>query len=262
MSGGATSMIRTYGPEEIARIRESAEIVGQCLLALAREVRPGVSTLALDKVAETFIRDRGGEPAFLGYRGYPASVCASVNEEVVHGIPSAKRVLREGDIVSLDIGVKKAGFYADAARTFPVGPPETLAPELKRLLETTERALMAGIDKARADGRVSDISAAIERTVKEEGFSVVRALVGHGVGRALHEEPQVPNYGRPGEGPKLRVGMVLAIEPMVNAGAADVVTLADQWTVVTADRKRSAHFEHTVAIGAAGPEVLSLVQAD
>lgn len=252
-------MIQTYRPEEVARIRESAQIVGRCLLALAREVRPGVSTLELDQVAERFIRGQGGEPAFLGYRGYPASVCASVNEEVVHGIPSAKRILKEGDVISLDIGVKKAGFYADAARTFPVG---TIGPELQRLLDTTERSLAAGIEKARPEGRVSDISAEIERTVKEAGFSVVRALVGHGVGRALHEEPQVPNYGRPGEGPKLRVGMVLAIEPMVNAGTGDVVTLADQWTVVTADRKRSAHFEHTVAIGAAGPEVLSLVEAD
>ena len=253
------SVIQTYKSEEVARIRESAQIVGQCLLALGREVRPGVSPLDLDKVAEKFIRDRGGEPAFLGYRGFPASICASVNEEVVHGIPSAKRILKEGDIVSLDIGVKKAGFYADAARTFPVG---RVAPELERLLEATEKSLLAGIEQVRPEGRVSDISAAIERTVKEAGFSVVRALVGHGVGRALHEEPQVPNYGRPGEGPKLRVGMVLAIEPMVNAGTADVVTLADQWTVVTADRKRSAHFEHTVAIGAAGPEVLSLVEAD
>lgn len=252
-------MIQTYSAEDVARIRESAQIVGRCLLALASEVRPGVSTLDLDKVAEKFIRDQGGEPAFLGYRGFPASICASVNEEVVHGIPSAKRILKEGDVVSLDIGVKKAGFYGDAARTFAVG---TIAPELQRLLDATEQSLMAGIEKARPEGRVSDISAAIERTVKEAGFSVVRALVGHGVGRALHEEPQVPNYGRPGEGPKLRVGMVLAIEPMVNAGTADVVTLADQWTVVTADRKRSAHFEHTVAIGAAGPEVLSLVEAD
>jgi methionyl aminopeptidase len=252
-------MIQTYRPEEVARIRESAQIVGRCLLALAREVRSGVSTLDLDKVAEKFIRDQGGEPAFLGYRGFPASICASVNEEVVHGIPSAKRVLKEGDVISLDIGVKKAGFYADAARTYPVG---AIAADVKRLLDATERSLAAGIEKARPEGRVSDISAAIERAVKEAGFSVVRALVGHGVGRALHEEPQVPNYGRPGEGPKLRVGMVLAIEPMVNAGTADVVTLADQWTVVTADRKRSAHFEHTVAIGAAGPEVLSLVEAD
>jgi methionyl aminopeptidase len=249
-------MIQTYGAEEIAKIRESAQIVGQCLHALAREVRPGISTLDLDRVAEWFIRDRGGEPAFLGYRGFPASICASLNEEVVHGIPSAKRILREGDVISLDIGVKKAGFYADAARTFAVG---AIAPEAQRLLDSTERALHAGIEQAKPDGRVSDISAAIERTVKEGGFSVVRALVGHGVGRALHEEPQVPNYGRPGEGPKLKVGMVLAIEPMVNLGTADVVTLADQWTVVTADRKRSAHFEHTVAIGATGPDVLSLV---
>jgi len=262
VAGDASTVIQNYKPEEVARIRESAQIVGKCLLALGREVRPGVSTLDLDKVAEKFIRDQGGEPAFLGYRGFPASICASVNEEVVHGIPSAKRILKEGDVISLDIGVKKAGFYADAARTFPVGPVEMLAPEYRRLLDATEKSLAAGIEQVRPEGRGSDISAAIERTVKEAGFSVVRALVGHGVGRALHEEPQVPNYGRPGEGPKLRVGMVLAIEPMVNAGTADVVTLADQWTVVTADRKRSAHFEHTVAIGAAGPEVLSLVEAD
>ena len=259
MAGGANEMIRTYGPDEIALIRESAQIVGQCLLALSREVRPGVSTMDLDQTAEAFIRDHGGEPAFLGYRGYPASICASVNEEVVHGIPSKKRVLREGDVVSLDIGVKKAGFFADAARTFGVG---AITPALQKLLDTTERSLLAGIEQAKPDGRVSDISSAIERTAKADGFSVVRALVGHGVGKALHEEPQVPNYGRPGEGPKLRVGMVLAIEPMVNAGTADVVTLADQWTVVTADRKRSAHFEHTVAIGATGPDVLSYVQAD
>ncbi len=252
-------MIRPYGNEEVALIRESAQIVGRCLHRLAREVRPGVSTLDLDRVAEEFIRDNGGEPAFLGYRGFPASICASVNEEVVHGIPSAKRILKEGDVVSLDIGVKKAGFFGDAARTFAVG---AVTPEAQSLLESTEQALQAGIEKARPNGRVSDISAAIERTVKAAGFSVVRALVGHGVGRALHEEPQVPNYGRPGEGPKLRVGMVLAIEPMVNAGTANVVTLSDEWTVVTADRKRSAHFEHTVAIGAAGPEILSLVEAD
>ena len=162
-------------------------------------------------------------------------------------------------MISLDIGVKKAGFFGDAARTFAVG---TVTPETQRLLEATERSLHAGIDRARPEGRVSDISAAIERTVKAAGFSVVRALVGHGVGRALHEEPQVPNYGRPGEGPKLRVGMVLAIEPMVNEGTANVVTLSDEWTVVTADRKRSAHFEHTVAIGAAGPEILSLIESD
>ena len=241
------------------RIRESARIVGRCLRMLAKEVRPGVSTLELDRMAEEFIRAEGGEPAFKGYRGFPASICASVNEEVVHGIPSAKRILKDGDVVSLDIGVRKSGFYGDAARTFPVG---TISEAAKRLLEATERSLMAGIEMARPDGRVSDISAAIEREVKRSGFSVVRALVGHGVGRELHEEPQVPNYGRPGEGPRLRVGMVLAIEPMVNLGGADVVTLSDQWTVVTADRQLSAHFEHTVAIGEDGPEILSLVEVN
>ncbi len=181
------------------------------------------------------------------------------NEEVVHGIPTAKRVLREGDVISLDIGVRREGWYGDAARTFPVGK---VSAEAVRLLETTERALSKGIAQAREGGRISDISAAIEREAKASGFTVVRALVGHGIGRELHEDPQVPNYGRPGEGARLEEGMALAIEPMVNAGGADVVTLADQWTVVTVDRKISAHFEHTVAIGPNGPEVLSLVEAD
>lgn len=224
---------------------------------LAKEVRAGVSTMALDRKAEEFIRAEGGVPAFLGYRGYPASICASVNEEVVHGIPSEKRILSEGDVISLDIGVKKAGYFGDASKTFPVGAVSDAA---RRLLETTERALGAGIEQARPGGRVSDISSAIEREVKRDGFSVVRALVGHGVGRELHEEPQVPNYGRPGEGPRLRAGMVLAIEPMVNLGVADVITLADRWTVVTADRKLSAHFEHTVAIREDGPEILSRIE--
>jgi len=252
-------MIRINTAEELMRIRESAQIVGRCLAMLATEVRPGVSTQELDRVAEEFIRAEGGEPAFKGYRGFPASICASVNEEVVHGIPSAGRVLKEGDVISLDIGVRKGGFYGDAARTFPVG---TISEAARRLLEATERSLLAGIEMARPEGRVSDISAAIEREVKRSGFSVVRALVGHGVGRELHEEPQVPNYGRPGEGPRLRAGMVLAIEPMVNLGGADVVTLSDQWTVVTADRQLSAHFEHTVAIGEDGPEILSLVEVN
>ena len=257
--GITASSIRIYMPEEIAGIRESAQIVGKCLLAMAGEIRPGRTTLELDRIAEQFIRDSGGEPAFKGYRGYPASICASVNEEVVHGIPSAKRPLREGDIISLDIGVRKDGWYGDAARTFAVGEIDSTA---RRLLETTERALLSGIAQARDGGRVSDISSAIEQEVKQDGFSVVRALVGHGIGRELHEDPQVPNYGRAGEGARLMVGMALAIEPMVNAGGADVVTLADQWTVVTADRKISAHFEHTVAIGKEGPEMLSLIKAD
>jgi methionyl aminopeptidase len=255
----AERAVRINTPDEVERIRESSQIVGRCLLLLGREVRPGVTTQELDRLAEEFIRAQGGEPAFKGYRGYPASICASINEEVVHGIPSGKRVLKEGDVVSLDIGVKKAGFYGDAARTFAVGSIDEAA---QRLLEATERSLHAGIDQARPGGRVSDISSAIEREIKQSGFSVVRALVGHGVGRELHEEPQVPNYGRPGEGPRLKTGMVLAIEPMVNMGGADVITLADQWTVVSADRSRSAHFEHTVAIGADGPVVLSLVEAD
>jgi methionyl aminopeptidase len=255
----AERAVRINTPDEVERIRESSQIVGRCLLHLGREVRPGVTTRELDRLAEEFIRAEGGEPAFKGYRGYPASICSSINEEVVHGIPSGKRVLKEGDVISLDIGVKKAGFYGDAARTFAVG---SISAEAQRLLEATERSLHAGIDQARPGGRVSDISSAIEREVKKSGFSVVRALVGHGVGRELHEEPQVPNYGRPGEGPRLRAGMVLAIEPMVNIGGADVVTLSDQWTVVSADRSLSAHFEHTVAIGEDGPVVLSLVEAD
>ena len=252
-------MIRINTLDEVAGIRESAQVVGKCLRMLAGEVRPGVTTLKLDRIAEQFIRDMGGEPAFKGYRGYPATICASVNEEVVHGIPSAKRVLREGDIISLDIGVRKEGWYGDAARTYPVGE---IAPVAVKLLEATERALHKGIAQAREGGRISDISSAIEREAKASGFSVVRALVGHGIGKELHEEPQVPNYGRPGEGAKLEEGMALAIEPMVNAGGPDVVTLADQWTVITVDRKISAHFEHTVAIGPNGPEVLSLVEAD
>jgi len=255
----AERAVRINTPDEVERIRESSQIVGRCLLLLGKEVRPGVSTLELDRMAEAFIRSEGGEPAFKGYRGYPASICASINEEVVHGIPSGKRVLKEGDVISLDIGVRRAGFYGDAARTFAVGTIDAAA---QRLLDATERSLHAGIDMAKPGGRVSDISAAIEREVKGSGFSVVRALVGHGVGKELHEEPQVPNYGRPGEGPRLRTGMVLAIEPMVNLGAADVITLADQWTVVSADRSLSAHFEHTVAIGEDGPVVLSLVEAD
>ncbi len=253
------AVIQIYSSDEIEGIRQSAQIVGKCLLMLAGEILPGVSTLELDRLVEELIKDEGGTAAFKGYRGFPASICASINEEVVHGIPSGKRILHDGDIVSLDIGVHRNGFYGDAARTYPVGEVSPLA---TKLMEATQRALEMGIEQARPGNRVSDVSAAIERVVTQSGFRVVRALVGHGIGRELHEEPQVPNYGRPGEGPKLREGMVLAIEPMVNAGTADVLTLSDQWTVVTADRKLSAHFEHTVAIGAEGPLILSRVEAD
>ena len=251
-------MIRVYDPEAVSRIRESARIVGRCLAMLGSEVKPGVSTLALDRLAEEFIRAEGGEPAFKGYRGFPGSICASINEEVVHGIPSAGRVLREGDVISVDVGVRRDGWYGDAASTFPVG---AVKPEAARLLEITERSLQRGIEQARPGNHLTDISHAVEREVVKHGCSVVRALVGHGIGRELHEEPQIPNYGPPGQGPKLRTGMVFAIEPMVNQGTADVVTLSDQWTVVTVDRKLSAHFEHTVAVGVDGPEILSRVDA-
>jgi len=257
--GVKASGIRIRTPEEIAQIRESAQIVGRCLRMIASEIGPGVSTMHLDRLAERFIRDSGGEPAFKGYRGFPASICASINEEVVHGIPSEKRVLREGDVISVDIGVRKNGWYGDAASTFAVGEIDS---ETAKLLAATERSLEEGMAKAKDGGRLSDISFAIEQVVKKEGFSVVRALVGHGIGRELHEEPQVPNYGRAGEGPRLQTGMTIAIEPMVIAGGADVVTLSDQWTVVTADSKRSAHFEHTVAIGPEGPQVLSRIEGD
>jgi methionyl aminopeptidase len=253
------AMIRIHDPEAVARIRESARIVARCLLMMANEARPGVSTLKLDRLVEEFIRSEGGEPAFKGYRGYPASICASVNEEVVHGIPSPTRVLQEGDVISVDIGVRKDGFYGDAARTYPVGE---ITPEAARLLDATQRALDRGIEQARPGNYLSDISHAVEQEAKRGGYGVVRALVGHGIGRELHEEPQIPNYGPPGQGPRIRAGMVFAIEPMVNQGTGDVITLADQWTVVTADRKLSAHFEHTVAVGADGPEILSRVDAE
>jgi methionyl aminopeptidase len=253
------AMIRIHDEESVARIRESAQLVARSLRLVEREVRPGVSTLKLDRLVEEFIRSEGGEPAFKGYRGFPASICASVNEEVVHGIPSPKRVLEEGDVISVDIGVRKDGFYGDAARTFAVGG---ISPEAARLLEATERALHRGIEQARPGNHLSDISHAVEEEAKRGGYGIVRALVGHGVGRELHEEPQIPNYGPAGQGPLIRAGMVFAIEPMVNQGTGEVITLADQWTVVTADRKLSAHFEHTVAVREGGPEILSRIDAE
>jgi methionyl aminopeptidase len=260
MKGAArAAMIRIHDAESVERIRESARLVARSLRLMEREIRPGVSTLELDRLVEEFIRSEGGEPAFKGYRGFPASICASVNEEVVHGIPSPKRVLQEGDVISVDIGVRKDGFYGDAARTFPVG---AIAPHAAKLLEATERALHCGIEQARPGNRLSDISHAVEEEARRGGYGIVRALVGHGVGRELHEEPQIPNYGPAGQGPMIRAGMVFAIEPMVNQGTGEVITLADQWTVVTADRKLSAHFEHTVAVRADGPEILSRVDAE
>jgi methionyl aminopeptidase len=248
----------------VITLRTAAEIeaiarAGRVLAALHRElggrVQPGVSTAELDCFAEDFIRSHdGAEPAFKGLYGFPASLCTSVNEEVVHGIPSRERVLEEGDIVSLDAGVKLDGWFADAARTFPVGD---VGPETRRLLDVTRQALDAGIEQARPGARLGDVGHAIQSIAEAAGFGVVRDLVGHGIGREPHEEPQVPNFGKPGHGVRLQAGIVLAIEPMVNAGGIGVRTLADRWTVVTEDGRMSAHFEETVAITADGPRILT-----
>ena len=248
-------MVYLRNRDEIEAIRAAAQLVGRTLRVLAGEVRPGVTTERLDRIAEEFIRDHGARPAFKGYRGFPASICPSVNAEVVHGIPGPY-TLRDGDIVGIDVGVEKDGYFGDAALTLPVGDVPERA---KRLLEVTREALLKGVAQARAGNRVGDISHAIQSYVEHHGYSVVRALVGHGIGREMHEEPPIPNYGSAASGPRLTVGMVIAIEPMVTAGDWDVETLADGWTVVTCDRSRSAHFEHTVAIGANGPEILSVV---
>jgi methionyl aminopeptidase len=238
---------------EIEAIRASARLVARTLEMMVREVRPGVTTGELDRKAEEFIRANGGRPAFKGYRDFPASICPAVNEEVVHGIPGERR-LKDGDIVGLDVGVEMNGFYGDAAVTVPVGK---ISDEAAELLRVTREALMKGIAQAKAGNRVGDISYAIQSHVEGHGYSVVKTLVGHGIGRQMHEEPQVPNYGQPDRGPRLMAGQVLAIEPMVNVGGSDVVTKADGWTVVTKDGSLSAHFEHTVAVGAEGSEILS-----
>jgi methionyl aminopeptidase len=238
---------------EIEAIRAAAQLVARTLRMLGAEVRPGITTAELDRLAETFIRDHGGVPAFKGYRGFPASICPSVNEEVVHAIPGP-RELQPGDVIGIDVGVEMDGYFGDAASTFPVG---NVDPATLRMLAVAREALERGIAQAAAGRRVGDISHAIQSHVESHGYSVVRSLVGHGIGRAMHEEPQVPNYGPPNRGPRLMAGQVLAIEPMVNAGGPDVRTRADGWTVVTQDGSVSAHFEHTVAVGADGPEVLS-----
>jgi methionyl aminopeptidase len=247
-------MIVRKGKTELARMRRANVIVAQVLDRLGDLIAPDVSTFELDRVAEEMILAVGGEPAFKGYRGYPATLCASVNDEIVHGIPSRKKVLKPGDILAVDVGVRYEGFYGDAARTYPVGD---ITEELERLLEVTRKALYVGIDRVRVGNRVSDISAAIQEFVESHGFSVVRDFVGHGIGRALHEEPQVPNFGLPGKGPRLREGMVLAIEPMVNSRGPEARILEDSWTAVTVDGGFSAHFEHSVAVTGNGPWILS-----
>jgi methionyl aminopeptidase len=238
---------------EIERMRAANALVAEVLAELAAMVRPGVTTQDLDTVAERLVREGGAEPAFKGYRGYPATLCASVNEQVVHGIPAARQLV-EGDIVSLDMGVKLNGFYGDSAVTVPVG---RIGDDAQRLLQVTQEALQRGIAQVRVGNRVSDIGHAIQQHVESHGFSVVREFVGHGIGAALHEEPQIANYGEPGRGPRLAEGMVLAIEPMVNIGRPAVKVLADGWTAVTRDGSLSAHFEHTVAVTKQGPLILT-----
>lgn len=246
-------MIHYKTREEIELIRQSSLLVGRTLAAVAREINPGVATAAIDKVAETFIRDYGGKPAFKGYRGFPGTLCVSVNSQVVHGIPG-KYELRDGDVVSVDCGVLMNGYYGDSAFTFPVGEVKA---EVLRLLRITRESLYKGLEKAVTGGRLGDISEAVQRHAEENGYSVVRELVGHGVGKHLHEEPEVPNYGRKGSGPKLAEGLVIAVEPMINMGKRNVRQERDGWTITTADGLPSAHYEHTVAIGQDKPDILS-----
>ncbi|MBC7346153.1 MAG: type I methionyl aminopeptidase [Clostridia bacterium] len=248
-------MIILKSERELAVMREAGRIVAQTLALLQRVVAPGVTTQELNDLAESYIRQKGAYPSFKGYRGFPASICASINEEVVHGIPGLRR-LAEGDIISIDIGAILDGYHGDAALTIPVG---RVKPEVERLLQVTREALWLGIEQARIGRRLSDISHAIQTHAERNGYSVVREFVGHGIGRTMHEEPQVPNYGQPGRGPRLVAGMTLAIEPMINCGRPEVKVLANGWTVVTRDGSYSAHFEHTVAITADGPKILTLL---
>jgi methionyl aminopeptidase len=242
-------MIILKTSEEIEIMARASRVVAETLAMLRREVRPGITTDELDRLAEQFIRSHGGTPAFKGYRNYPKTLCASINDQVVHGIPS-KRALKEGDIIGLDLGAIVDGFYGDSAVTVAVGK---VSPRIAELLKVTEASLFAGIAQAVVGNRLSDISHAVQQHAEAAGFSVVTDFVGHGIGRQLHEEPQVPNYGKPGQGPRLQEGMVLAIEPMINMGKSGVRVLDDRWTAVTTDGSLSAHFEHTIAIQASGP---------
>ncbi|MBI3810784.1 MAG: type I methionyl aminopeptidase [Nitrospirae bacterium] len=246
-------MIILKSPDEVDKIGRAGRIVAEVLQELKSRVKPGMTTLDLDRIAEEGIRKRGGQTAFKGYRGFPATLCASVNNEIVHGIPS-KRRLQEGDIIGLDLGAIVEGYYGDAAITVAVG---VIGPEVLRLVQVTEESLYRGIEQMKAGNRLSDVSHAVQTHVEAAGYSVVKDFVGHGIGQALHEEPQLPNFGKPGQGPRLRAGMVLAIEPMVNMGKDSVRVLSDHWTAVTEDGSLSAHFEHTVAITDAGPVILT-----
>jgi methionyl aminopeptidase len=247
-------MIICKSPAEIEKLRRSGRMVRGLLEELRERVQPGISTLDLEKYIERRIAQLGARPAFKGYRGYPCCLCASVNNEVIHGIPS-ERCLKRGDILSLDMGVVVDGYYGDSAITVPVGE---ISESTQRLLRVTQESLQLAIEQAQLGNRLGDVCAAVQRHVEENGYSVVREFVGHGIGRQLHEEPQIPNFGQPGHGPVLKQGMVLAIEPMVNAGGPAVRVLADNWTAVTADGALSAHFEHMVAVTRNGPDILTL----
>ena len=246
-------MIIRKSHEEIERMARAGAVVADVLALIGERAQPGVTTAELDALAAEYIRAQGGEPTFKGYRGYPASICASPNDLVVHGIPGPY-ALRDGDVLSVDVGVTLEGFVADSAYTFAIGE---IPPEAERLLEACQAALAAGIAQCRAGNRLSDISHAIQAVTEENGFSVVRSLVGHGVGRSMHEEPQIPNYGEPGRGPQLSPGMTFAIEPMITAGSPEVFLHDDEWSISTSDGSLAAHFEHTVAITEAEPRILT-----
>jgi methionyl aminopeptidase len=248
-------MVILKSREEVEKMHKAGQIVAKTLNLLADHVKPGITTMELDAIAEGEIRKAGATPSFKGYRGFPASLCVSINEEVVHGIPSYKK-LRDGDVVSLDLGAIWQGFHGDAARTFIVGKADDQAMQLMRV---TEESLMLGIEQARAGNRIGDIGYAVQNYVESHGFSVVREFVGHGIGRNLHEDPQIPNYGNPGQGPRIKMGMVIAIEPMVCMGKPEVEIMSDNWTAVTKDRSLAAHFEHSIAITDNGPWILTTV---
>jgi methionyl aminopeptidase len=248
-------MIICKSQAEVEKLRKSARLVREILFEARDRVRPGVSTLELENFAEKRLTQAGAKAAFKGYRGYPCCLCTSVNEEIMHGIPSGRR-LKEGDIVGLDLGVILDGFYGDSALTVPVGE---ISEPARKLLQVSEEALDLAIAKTRLGNRIGDISATVQQHVEKNGFSVVREFVGHGIGRALHEEPQIPNYGQPGHGPALKEGMVLAIETMVNSGRPELRILGDHWTAVTADGKNAAHFEHMIAVTKNGPDILTLI---
>lgn len=249
-------MIQLKKPEQIALMREAGRITGEALALAGEAVREGISTKHLDEIIRSHIEKSGAKPSFLGYGGFPASACISVNNEVIHGIPSPKKILQEGDIVKIDVGAFYRGFHGDSANTFAVGK---ISQEAQKLIDATKQSFFEGVANAKAGGRIGDIGHAVDSYVRKFGYSTVKMFVGHGVGHDLHESPDVPNYGTPGRGPRLYPGMVIAIEPMVNIGSYDVIQLDDGWTVLTADGSLSAHYEHTVAITENGPELLTRI---